>query len=67
MGQGGFDYTQGTTMVYLPEDLQFQRAQGNPGDVIWGKTENVNTNLQAALVFNWNIGKVNLNANFSGN
>lgn len=67
VGQGGFDYTQGTTMVYLPEDLQFQRAQGNPGDVIWGKTENVNTNLQAALVFNWNIGKVNLNANFSGN
>ena len=60
VGQGGFDYTQGTTFVYLPEDLQYQRAQGNPGDVIWGKTENVNTNLQAALVFNWNIGKVNL-------
>ena len=60
VGQGGFDYTQGTTFVYLPEDLQYQRAQGNPGDVIWGKTENVNTNLQAALVYNWNIGKLNL-------
>ncbi len=60
VGQGGFDYTQNTTQVYLPEDLQFQRAQGNPGDVLWGKTENVNTNLQAALVLNWNVGKVNL-------
>ena len=60
VGQGGLDYTQGTTFVYLPEDLQFQRAQGNPGDVIWGKTENVNTNFQTALVYNWNIGKVNL-------
>lgn len=60
VGQGGFDYTQNTTQVYLPEDLQFQRAQGNPGDVLWGKTENVNTNIQAALVLNWNVGKVNL-------
>ncbi|WP_019988820.1 SusC/RagA family TonB-linked outer membrane protein [Rudanella lutea] len=60
IGQGGFDYTQNTTLVYLPEDLQFQRGQGNPGDVLWGKTENVNTNLQAALVLNWNVGKVNL-------
>ncbi len=62
VGQGGLDYTQNTTQVYLPEDLQFQRAKGNPGDVIWGKTENVNTNLQAALVYNWNIGRVNLNS-----
>lgn len=60
VGQGGFDYTQNTTQVYLPEDLQFQRAQGNPGDVIWGKSENVNTNFQTALVMNWNVGKVNL-------
>jgi TonB-linked SusC/RagA family outer membrane protein len=60
VGQGGFDYTQNTTLVYLPEELQFQRSQGNPGDVLWGKTENINTNLQAALVLNWNIGKVNL-------
>jgi TonB-linked SusC/RagA family outer membrane protein len=62
VGQGGLDYTQNTSQVYLPEDLQFQRAQGNPGDVIWGKTENVNTNIQAALVLNWNVGKVNLNS-----
>ncbi|CCH51491.1 TonB-dependent receptor [Fibrisoma limi BUZ 3] len=60
IGQGGLDFAQNTTQVYLPEDLQFQRAQGNPGDVIWGKTENVNTNLQAALVFNWNVNRVNL-------
>ncbi len=60
VGQGGVDYTQNTTQIYLPEDLQYQRAQGNPGDAMWGKTENVNMNLQAALVYNWNIGKVNL-------
>ncbi|MFN4146406.1 MAG: SusC/RagA family TonB-linked outer membrane protein [Runella sp.] len=60
VGQGGFDFTQNATLVYLPEDLQFQRAQGNPGDVIWGKTENVNTNLQMALVYTTNLGKVNL-------
>ncbi|GAA4470520.1 TonB-dependent receptor [Nibrella saemangeumensis] len=59
IGQGGLDYAQNTTQVYLPEDLQFQRAQGNPGDVIWGKTENVNTNLQGALVLNWNINNIN--------
>lgn len=60
VGQGGLDYTQNTTQVYLPEDLQFQRAQGNPGDVISGKSENVNTNFQSALVLNWNLGRVNL-------
>ncbi|GAA4397949.1 TonB-dependent receptor [Nibrella viscosa] len=60
IGQGGLDFTQNTTQVYLPEDLQFQRGQGNPGDVVWGKSENVNTNLQAALVLNWNVNRINL-------
>ena len=58
--QGGADFTQNNTNVYLPEDLQFQRAQANPGDIIVGKTENVNTNIQAALVYNQTLGKVNL-------
>jgi len=57
--QGGADFTQNNTRVYLPEDLQFQRAQANPGDIIAGKTENVNTNIQAALVYNQSFGKVN--------
>jgi TonB-linked SusC/RagA family outer membrane protein len=58
--QGGLDFTQNSTLVYLPEDLQFQRAQGNPGDVVWGKTENTNANLQAALVLTTRAGGIDL-------
>jgi len=59
---GGLDFLQNTTLVYLPESLQFQRGQANPGDALWGKQESFNTNLQAALVYNWNLGKVNMNS-----
>jgi TonB-linked SusC/RagA family outer membrane protein len=59
---GGLDYLQNTSMVYLPEFLQFQRAQANPGDVLKGKQESFNTNFQAALVYNWNLGSVNMNS-----
>jgi TonB-linked SusC/RagA family outer membrane protein len=62
VAQGGLDFTQNSTLVYLPEDLQFQRAQANPGDALWGETRNVNTNFQAALTYNYNIGKVNMNS-----
>ncbi len=58
---GGLDYLQNTSMIYLPEFLQFQRAQANPGDVLKGKQESFNTNFQAALVYNWNLGSVNMN------
>lgn len=59
---GGLDYLQNTSLLYLPEFLQFQRAQANPGDVLKGKQETFNTNFQAALVYNWNLGTVNLNS-----
>jgi TonB-linked SusC/RagA family outer membrane protein len=59
---GGLDYVQNTTLVHMPEDLQYQKAQANPGDVLWGKQESTNTNFQASLVYNWNVGKVNLNS-----
>lgn len=59
---GGLDYLQNSTLVYLPEFLQYQRAQANPGDILKGKQESFNTNLQAALVYNWNLGKVNMNS-----
>ncbi|MFM9021881.1 MAG: carboxypeptidase-like regulatory domain-containing protein, partial [Sediminibacterium sp.] len=49
---GGLDYIQNSTKVYLPDDLQFQRGQANPGDVLMGKQESMNTNFQAALVYN---------------
>ncbi|GAA0879399.1 TonB-dependent receptor [Algoriphagus jejuensis] len=58
---GGLDYLQNTTMIYLPEFLQYQSAQANPGDVLKGKQESFNTNFQAALVYNWNLGTVNMN------
>ncbi|MGY6521225.1 MAG: SusC/RagA family TonB-linked outer membrane protein [Mongoliitalea sp.] len=59
---GGLDFLQNTTLVYLPEFLQFQRAQAVPGDVLWGKQESFNTNFQASLVYNWNLGRVNMNS-----
>ncbi|MEN2280976.1 SusC/RagA family TonB-linked outer membrane protein [Algoriphagus sp. SE2] len=59
---GGLDYLQNSTTVYLPEFLQFQRGQANPGDILIGRQESFNTNLQAALVYNWNLGKVNMNS-----
>lgn len=57
---GGLDYVQNSSMVYLPEDLQFQRAQANPGDILKGRQESFNTNLQAALVFNTEVKDVSL-------
>lgn len=59
---GGLDYLQNSTTVYLPEFLQFQRAQANPGDILIGRQESFNTNFQAALVYNWNLGSVNMNS-----
>lgn len=58
---GGLDYLQNSTLIYLPEFLQFQRGQANPGDVFKGNQESFNTNFQAALVYNWNLGTVNMN------
>jgi TonB-linked SusC/RagA family outer membrane protein len=59
---GGLDYLQNSTEVYLPEFLQFQSAQANPGDILVGRQESFNTNFQAALVYNWNLGRVNMNS-----
>lgn len=59
---GGLDYVQHTSNMLLPEDLQYQRSQANPGDLLNGKQESLNTNFQAALVYNWSAGRVNLNS-----
>jgi len=59
---GGLDFLQNSSEVYLPEFLQFQSGQANPGDILVGKQESFNTNFQAALVYNWNLGKVNMNS-----
>jgi TonB-linked SusC/RagA family outer membrane protein len=59
---GGLDFTQNSTMIYLPEFLQYQSSQANPGDLYMGRQETFNSNFQAALVYNWNLGKVNMNS-----
>lgn len=59
---GGLDYLQNTTNIHLPEDLQYQRSIANPGDIMNGKQESFNTNLQAALVYNFNLKRVNMNS-----
>lgn len=59
---GGLDYLQNSTLIYLPEFLQFQQSQANPGDLYVGRQESFNTNFQAALVYNWNLGLVNMNS-----
>lgn len=57
---GGLDFFQNSTKVYLPDDLQFQRAQANPGDVLVGRQQTMNTNFQAAMVYNWELKKVSM-------
>ncbi len=59
---GGLDFVQNSTMIYLPEFLQYQRGQANPGDVLKGRQQTLNTNFQAALIYNWNLGQVNMNS-----
>ncbi|MCB0639884.1 MAG: SusC/RagA family TonB-linked outer membrane protein, partial [Lewinella sp.] len=58
---GGVDYVSGNSEVYFPEILQHQRAQANPGDVMWGRQDDLNTNLQAFLNFNTTLGEINSN------
>ncbi len=56
---GGVDYVASQSLVYFPENLQHQQAQANPGDVMWGKSNNFNSNIQGFLVFNTNFGEFN--------
>lgn len=58
---GGVDYLSGNSQVYFPEILQHQQAQANPGDVMWGRQDGLNTNIQAFLTFNTYLGSVNSN------
>ncbi len=58
---GGVDYVSGNSEVYFPEILQHQRAQALPGDVMWGRQDIFNTNIQGFLIFNTNFGRLNSN------
>ena len=61
---GGIDYLSANSLVYFPEVLQHQRASANPGDVMWGRQDNFNSNIQGFLILNTNIGG-RLNSNTS--
>ena len=58
-GSGGIDYTLSNQELYLPETLQSQRV-ANPGASRYTKNEQFNTNLQAALVYTVQVGKLGL-------
>lgn len=58
---GGIDYLSGNSQVYFPEILQHQQASANPGDVMWGRQDNLNTNIQAFLNYNKEFATINAN------
>lgn len=58
---GGFDYLNYNSKVYAPISLQSQQAAANPGQVIRTKEDNLNTNLQAVLVYNQDLENFSLN------
>lgn len=56
---GGVDFMAANTMVYMPEILQHQRALPNPGDVIYGNQNDLNSNIQGFLVLSATQGAFN--------
>ncbi|MEM6633044.1 MAG: SusC/RagA family TonB-linked outer membrane protein [Bacteroidota bacterium] len=54
---GGVDYLSGNSLVYFPEVLQHQQASANPGDVMWGRQDNFNVNVQGFLIHNADAGQ----------
>lgn len=59
--QVGLDYLNSNSEVYFPEYFQSQQASSTPGDVIHGKQDNFNLNMQAFLVYNRDVNSVNFN------
>ncbi len=58
---GGIDYLSGNSQLYFPEVLQHQQAAANPGDIMWGRQDDLNTNIQGFLTYNTQFSKVNSN------
>ena len=58
---GGIDYLSANSQVYFPEVLQHQRARALPGDIMWGRQDDFNSNIQAFLTYNTNVGRINSN------
>jgi len=55
--QGGVDYLNQASKVYFPDDLQSQQNLANPGDLILGTTEQINTNYQGFLIYGQKANK----------
>jgi TonB-linked SusC/RagA family outer membrane protein len=53
--QGGIDYVHQENVVFMPEDLQFQRQRANPGASRYTSTRSRNTNFQGLFIHNLNI------------
>ncbi|TRX59944.1 SusC/RagA family TonB-linked outer membrane protein [Fulvivirga sp. M361] len=58
--QGGVDYLNTASFLYLPDDLQSQRSNANPGAARHTKSVNFNTNWQAFLLADWQLNKTGL-------
>jgi TonB-linked SusC/RagA family outer membrane protein len=48
---GGLDYQNGYALIYLPNDLQSQRAEANPGFAQDTRTEVFNSNVQVSAIY----------------
>jgi len=59
--KGGVDYLDYKSLVYFPDFLQNQQASSNPGDVIRTKEGDLNTNLQANLIYNLDLEEFSFN------
>lgn len=59
--QGGIDYVSQENVVFMPEDLQFQRQRANPGAARFTSTRSRNTNINALLVNNLKVKTLDLN------
>ena len=54
--KGGFDFLNFKSLVHMPAFLQHQQANANPGAVVRTTQGNLNTNLQALLIFTSDVG-----------
>ena len=57
---GGIDFALTDAELYLAEDMQSQIQLANPGAARYSKTKQLNTNLQALLIHNVQLGSVGL-------
>ncbi len=53
--QGGVDYLLSEARLYAPDDVQYQQRRANPGASRFTNNRNINTNLQAFLVYNGSV------------